>query len=168
MTLLTVNDLVMHFPLAGSRRVVQAVNGVSFTLERGQTLSLVGESGSGKTTIGRCLLGLIEPTAGQIIFGGTSIGSKTSVRSPSMRGRMQLVFQEPAESLDPRMKVGLSLIEPLRIMKMNRFERDRRFQEVSKIVGLNADVFEKVPDELSAGQQQRIGIGRAIITRPDL
>jgi oligopeptide/dipeptide ABC transporter ATP-binding protein len=168
MTLLTVNDLVMHFPLAGSRKVVQAVNGVSFTLEKGQTLSLVGESGSGKTTIGRCLLGLIEPTAGQIVFGGKSIGSKTSIRSPLIRGRMQLVFQEPAESLDPRMKVGLSLIEPLRILRMNRFERDRRIQEVSKIVGLTDDILEKFPGELSAGQQQRIGIGRAIITRPEL
>jgi ABC-type oligopeptide transport system ATPase subunit len=152
MTLLTVNDLVMHFPLAGSRKVVQAVNGVSFTLEKGQTLSLVGESGSGKTTIGRCLLGLIEPTAGQIVFGGKSIGSKTSIRSPLIRGRMQLVFQEPAESLDPRMKVGLSLIEPLRILRMNRFERDRRIQEVSKIVGLTDDILEKFPGELSAGQ----------------
>ena len=96
MTLLTVNDLVMHFPLTGSRKLVQAVNGVSFTLEKGQTLSLVGESGSGKTTIGRCLLGLIQPTAGQIVFAGTRIGSRTSIRSPLLRGRMQLVFQEPA------------------------------------------------------------------------
>lgn len=168
MSLLDVDDLFMRFPLAGSNKVVQAVNGVSFTLERGQTLSLVGESGSGKTTIGRCILGLIEPSDGTVTFAGECMGRNKSIRSPSLRGRMQLVFQEPAESLDPRMRVGDSLFEPLRMMKMTRHDRQRRLMEVARIVGLSEEVLEKFPGELSAGLQQRVGIGRAVMTQPEL
>ncbi len=167
MSLLEVNDLVMRFPLSRSK-AVQAVNGVSFTLEKGQTLSLVGESGSGKTTIGRCLLGLIEPTSGTITFGGELIGRRRSIRSPSLRGRLQFVFQEPAESLDPRIRVGHSLAEPLRILKLNRHDRDKRLAEVAEIIGLSSDDLDKYPGELSAGLQQRVGVGRAIITEPEL
>src|ERR1700712_4479226 len=111
--LLQVNDLEMRFPLVGSRKVVQAVNGVSLTIEKGQTLSLVGESGSGKTTIGRCVLGLLEPSGGEIIFDGQRMGRNRSIRSPGLRGRLQLVFQEPAESLDPRVRVADIIAEPL-------------------------------------------------------
>lgn len=168
MSLLEVNELVMRFPLAGSRKVVQAVNGVSFTLEKGQTLSLVGESGSGKTTIGRCLLGLITPSSGTVTFGGERMGGGRTIRSPSIRGRMQLVFQEPAESLDPRMRVGESIMEPLRMLAMSRADRDRRLAEVARIVGLTDEVLDKLPGELSAGLQQRVGIGRAVITQPEL
>ena len=105
---LTVQNLVHHFPIAGSRSVVQAVNNVSFTVSRGETLSLVGESGSGKTTVGRCILGLINPTAGEISFHGERIGKRHNVRRRNLRGKIQLVFQEPAESLDPRIRIGVS------------------------------------------------------------
>lgn len=168
MSLLNVDDLFMRFPLAGSNKVVQAVNGVSFKLERGQTLSLVGESGSGKTTIGRCILGLIEPSDGAVTFAGERMGRNKSIRAPSIRGRMQLVFQEPAESLDPRMRVGESLSEPLRMMSMTRHDRQRRLMEVARIVGLSEEILDKFPGELSAGLQQRVGIGRAVMTQPEL
>jgi oligopeptide/dipeptide ABC transporter ATP-binding protein len=166
--LLEINDLLVRFPIAGSRKMVQAVNGVSLTLEKGQTLSLVGESGSGKTTIGRCVLGLIEPSGGTISFSGRQIDRRHSVRSSTLRGRLQLVFQEPAESLNPRWRVGDSLAEPLHVLKLNRADRNRRIAEITKRVGLSESVLDKFPGELSAGQQQRIGIGRAIITQPEL
>jgi oligopeptide/dipeptide ABC transporter ATP-binding protein len=168
MSLLEVNDLRMRFPLVGSRKVVQAVNDVSLTLEKGKTLSLVGESGSGKTTIGRCVLGLIQPSSGTVTFAGQQMGKNCSVRSPSLRGRLQLVFQEPAESLDPRIRVGQSIAEPLRVLKMNRADRDKRVLEVTRRVGLSEATLHRFPGELSAGQQQRVGIGRAIVTRPEL
>jgi oligopeptide/dipeptide ABC transporter ATP-binding protein len=166
--LLQVNDLEMRFPLVGSRKVVQAVNGVSLAIEKGQTLSLVGESGSGKTTIGRCVLGLLEPSGGEIIFDGQPMGRRRSIRSPGLRGRLQLVFQEPAESLDPRVRVADIIAEPLRVMKMNRADRERRVLEVANRVGLGAASLGRFPAELSAGQQQRVGIGRAIVTGPEL
>ena len=125
MPLLTVQDLVQTFPVAGSRSLVRAVNGVSFTLSRGETLALVGESGSGKTTIGRCLLGLITPTGGKIVFNGMEMGGRRSVRSPEIRGKLQLVFQEPAESLDPRMRLHEIIDEPLRALGRERVERDK-------------------------------------------
>lgn len=167
MSLLEVKDLVMRFPLSRSK-AVQAVSGVSFSLERGQTLSLVGESGSGKTTIGRCLLGLVEPTSGTITFGGEQIGHRRSIRSPSLRGKLQFVFQEPAESLDPRIRVGYSLAEPLRVLNLNKHDRDRRLAEIAKTIGVSSDVLDKYPGELSAGLQQRIGVGRAIVSDPEL
>lgn len=167
-TLLEVNDMSMAFPLAGTKKVVQAVNGVSFTLNKGETLSLVGESGSGKTTIGRCVLGLIEATGGTVTFGGERIGGGRTIRSQSLRGRLQLVFQEPAESLDPRVRVSHTIAEPLRAQKMNRADRDKRVLEIARRVGLPDAALDLFPSELSAGQQQRVGIGRAIVTRPEL
>lgn len=166
--LLEVSGMSMAFPLAGSPKVVQAVNNVSFTLNKGETLSLVGESGSGKTTIGRCVLGLIEATGGTITFAGERMGRGRTIRSPALRGRLQLVFQEPSESLDPRIRIGATIAEPLRAMKMNRADRDRRVLEVAKRVGLKETMLEAFPAELSGGLQQRVGIGRAIVTRPEL
>ena len=99
---LEVEGLVKHFPIAGQRAVVQAVNGISFSVARGETLSLVGESGSGKTTVGRCVLGLIQRTGGAVRFHGAMIDKRHNIRSRDLRGKLQLVFQEPAESLDPR------------------------------------------------------------------
>ncbi|GAA2891026.1 oligopeptide/dipeptide ABC transporter ATP-binding protein [Aminobacter niigataensis] len=165
--LLEVNDMAMTFPLAGSKKV-QAVNGVSFTLDKGETLSLVGESGSGKTTIGRCVLGLIEATGGTVTFAGERMGGRRTIRSPSLRGRLQLVFQEPAESLDPRVRIGRTIAEPLVGLKLSRADRDKRVFEIIRRVGLSESVLDLFPAELSAGQQQRVGIGRAIVTRPEL
>ena len=166
--LLEVDALVKHFPVEGSRALVQAVNGVSFALGKGETLSLVGESGSGKTTVGRCVLGLIPPTRGSIRFKGRETGRHWNVRSPSLRGKMQLVFQEPGESLDPRMLIFQSVIEPLRLSALTRTARERRVREVIGRVRLPESVLEQYPSELSAGQQQRVAIARALITEPEL
>ncbi|MBT3629297.1 MAG: ABC transporter ATP-binding protein, partial [Rhodospirillaceae bacterium] len=154
--------------IAGSRSVVQAVNNVSFTVARGETLSLVGESGSGKTTVGRCILGLIDPTGGDISFHGEKIGKKHNVRSRGLRGKIQLVFQEPAESLDPRIRIGVTIGEPLRSLGEKREDRNKRVREIARRVGLSEDALYQYPAELSAGQQQRVGIARAIITDPEL
>lgn len=166
--MLDVQSLVKLFPLPGSRKVVQAVNGVSLSIDRGETLSLVGESGSGKTTVGRCILGLIDSTRGEIWFDGKRMGRGRDIRSKDLRGRIQLVFQEPAESLDPRIRVGETLGEPLRYLGMNRADRERRVSDISRLLGLNPRMMEQYPNELSAGLQQRVGIGRAIVTRPEL
>ena len=166
--LLEVQNLVKLFPIIGSRKVVQAVNGVDFTIGRGETLALVGESGSGKTTVGRAVVGLIEATAGDIWFDGKPMGRGRNIRSKDIRGRIQLVFQEPAESLDPRIRVGETLSEPLRYLGLSRAERDARARDVVMRLGLTERVLGQFPMELSAGQQQRVGIGRAIVTRPQL
>jgi oligopeptide/dipeptide ABC transporter ATP-binding protein len=166
--LLQVQNLVKLFPVGGSRKVVQAVNGVGFTINRGETLALVGESGSGKTTVGRCVIGLIEPTAGQIWFDGKPMGRGRNIRSRDLRGRIQLVFQEPAESLDPRVRIGETLGEPLRYLELSRADRERRVRDIVARLGLAERVLDQLPAELSAGQQQRVGIGRAIVTKPEL
>ncbi len=166
--LLEVQDLVMRFPIAGSRKTVQAVNGVDFAIARGETLALVGESGSGKTTIGRCVTGLVRPTAGAVWFDGKPMGRGRDIRSKELRGRIQFVFQEPAESLDPRLRIGETLGEPLRYLGATRADRDRRVRDVARRLGFADSVLEQFPAELSAGQQQRVGIGRAVITGPEL
>jgi oligopeptide/dipeptide ABC transporter ATP-binding protein len=168
MALLEVRELVQHFPVAGSRKVVQAVNGVSFSVEPGETLALVGESGSGKTTIGRCVLGLIRPTAGTIRFKGQPMGGRRTVRSPELRGRMQLVFQEPAESLDPRIRIGETIAEPLAALGVPRPDRDRKVREAARRVGLSNAMLELYSAELSMGLQQRVGIARAMVSNPEL
>jgi oligopeptide/dipeptide ABC transporter ATP-binding protein len=160
--------LVKHFPIAGSRAVVQAVNGISLAIANGETLALVGESGSGKTTVGRCVIGLIEPTAGTIRFRGETIDRHRNIRSGGLRGRVQLVFQEPAESLDPRIAVGETIAEPLRALRLSRADRRTRLAEVARRVGIDASLLDKYPAEISAGLQQRVGIARAMITEPDL
>ena len=166
--LLEVQNLIKLFPISGSRKVVQAVNGVRFCIDRGETLALVGEFGSGKTTVGRCVVGLIEPTAGQIWFDGKLMGRGRNIRSKDVRGRIQLVFQEPAEFLDPRVRIAETLAEPLRYLGVTRPDRERRVREIVGRLGLAERVLEQFPGELSAGQQQRVGIGRAIVTRPEL
>ena len=165
--LLEVDDLVMHFPQDG-RRVVKAVNGVSFQIRPGEALALVGESGSGKTTVGRAIMRLIEPTAGRVSFRGQDSTALPQVRFRPMRARLQMVFQEPFASLNPRMRIGRIVEEPLLLAgeRSARVRRDRCV-EVLRLVGLTADARSRFPHQFSAGEQQRIGIARAIATKPD-
>lgn len=168
-SLLEVRNLVKHFPIKGSNAVVQAVNGVSFEVGAGQTLGLIGESGSGKTTVGRCLLKLIEPTSGDICFGETSIVGLSEDRFRPMRRRIQMVFQDPFRSLNPRMSVRDTLREPLMLHHIGtRSEQDDRVRELIRRVELEPDDLRRYPHQLSGGQQQRVGIARAIATEPDL
>jgi oligopeptide/dipeptide ABC transporter ATP-binding protein len=164
--LLEVVGLHKHFAIPGSRAVVQAVNGISFEIQPGETLGLVGESGSGKTTVGRCILGLLRATEGSIRFQGKDI--TLGNRRSDLRGRIQLVFQEPAECLDPRQRIGRSIEEPLIALEVPKHERRDRVRESVGLVGLSESMLNLYPAELSAGQQQRVGIARAMITRPEL
>jgi oligopeptide/dipeptide ABC transporter ATP-binding protein len=172
--LVEVRNLVKHFPIRGGilqRTVasVQAVDGVSFSIVRGETLGLVGESGCGKTTVGRTLLRLIEPTSGSIIFDGTDI---TRLKSPALkpfRRRMQIIFQDPYASLDPRTPIGDSIGEGLRIHGLGTpAERRARVKGIMDLVGLAPYHARRYPHEFSGGQRQRIGIARALVLRPDL
>jgi oligopeptide/dipeptide ABC transporter ATP-binding protein len=168
MTLVEVQDLVKHFP-AGRDRSVKAVNGVSFAIERGEALALVGESGSGKTTVGRCLLKLLEPTAGAIRFDGHDLRAISGPAFRPIRRRIQMVFQEPYDSLNPRMRIGTIVGEPLQLVTdLPPRQRLERVVEVVGLVGFDKSVLRRYPHQLSAGAQQRIGLARALVTRPDL
>ena len=166
--LLSVSGLVKQFPL-DRHRVVHAVNDVSFDIARGEAMALVGESGSGKTTIGRCILRLIEPTAGRITFDGVDISALPARAFRAMRPRIQMVFQEPYESLNPRMKVGAIVEESLKLAGgLSRGERQERVVEILERVRLGSAALNRYPHQFSGGQQQRIGIARALVTSPDL
>ena len=168
MPLLEVTQLVKHFPIPGSRNVVQAVNGISFTLEPGETLGIVGESGSGKTTVGRSILALTDISSGRITFNGTDLLTARRKNSASLRGQIQIVFQEPADALDPRMRIGACIAEPLTALGVSSKEGSERVVEALDLVGLSRGTLQLYPAELSGGQQQRVGIARAMITRPKL
>ncbi len=166
--LLAVGGLVKHFPM-DRRRSVQAVNDISFEINPGEALALVGESGSGKTTTGRCVLRLIEPTSGTIRFDGVDIVAMEQRALRAIRPRMQMVFQEPFDSLSPRMRIGTIIEEPLKLAgAMAPAERRDRVAEMLRMVRLDADAINRYPHQFSAGQQQRIGIARALITGPRL
>jgi oligopeptide transport system ATP-binding protein len=166
--LLEVQDLVMHFR-QDANRVVKAVNSVSFVISPGEALALVGESGSGKTTVGRSLLRLIEPTGGRVAFLGQDITAMPVSRFRPLRSRLQMVFQEPFASLNPRMRVGRIVEEPLLLAGEGDARRRReRCLEALSLVGLPPSAGTGFPHQFSAGEQQRIGIARAIATRPDL
>ena len=167
--LLEVAGLVKHFPVKGSRALVQAVNGISFTVVRGQTLGLIGESGSGKTTVGRCILKLTEATGGAILFDGKAITDLTQAQFRPLRRRIQMVFQDPLRSLNPRMNVRDTLSEPLMLHGIaSGSENQDRVRELVRRVELEPDDLRRYPHQLSGGQQQRVGIARAIATSPDL
>jgi len=167
--LVKVRGLVKHFPVEGSDDVVRAVDGVSFTIMRGETLGLVGESGCGKSTVGRCLLRLIEPTAGQVEFAGRDVLALGKNEMRQLRREMQIVFQDPYASLNPRMKVGDIIGEPLVIHKIGtKIERRDRVRTLLQRVGLNPDYSKRYPHEFSGGQRQRIGVARTLALNPQL
>jgi len=172
--ILRVRDLRKHYvarrhALGRAPEVVRAVDGVSFDLLRGETLGLVGESGCGKTTLSRMLLGLIEPTGGQIHFEGRDVLAASRAALRTMRGRMQLVFQDPTGSLNPRMRVGAIVAEPLVVHRLgDRNQRRERVVEVLQRVGLTSMDLDRYPHEFSGGQRQRIGIARALAPNPKL
>jgi len=171
-SLLVVRDLKKYFPvkrgvLARVVAQVKAVDGISFAISRGETLGLVGESGSGKTTVGRCILRLIEPTSGSIEFQGNDILQFGTSDMRRMRRNMQIVFQDPYASLNPRMTVGTIVEEPLIIHGgMNGSARKARVAELLEKVGLSPDYRKRYPHEFSGGQRQRIGVARALATNP--
>jgi oligopeptide/dipeptide ABC transporter ATP-binding protein len=170
--LIEVKDLVKYFPVRGGllQRVqgwVQAVDGVSFAIREGEALGLVGESGCGKTTVGRCLLRLIEPTSGQVWFQGHDLTQMTLQEVKPLRREMQLIFQDPFSSLDPRSKIADSIGEGLYVHGVrDAHERRVRVREVMRLVGLSEDHMRRYPHEFSGGQRQRIGIARVLILRP--
>ena len=167
--LVNVRHLVKHFPLEGSDDVVRAVDDVSFEILRGETLGLVGESGCGKSTVGRCLLRLIEPTAGEIDFDGRNVRTLNRGDLRELRREMQIVFQDPYASLNPRMRVGDIVGEPLVIHNIGtKNDRYERVGELLRRVGLDPDYRKRYPHEFSGGQRQRIGVARTLALNPKL
>jgi oligopeptide transport system ATP-binding protein len=172
--LITVRGLAVHFPvlsgLVRRRQVgtVHAVDGVDFTIRRGETLGLVGESGCGKSTLGRAILQLVRPTAGQVHFDGTELTGLRDEALRPLRRRMQMVFQDPYSSLNPRMSVGETVTEPMRVhgLASGRDSREKA-AELFRLVGLAPDMLDRFPHEFSGGQRQRIGIARALAAEPD-
>jgi peptide/nickel transport system ATP-binding protein/oligopeptide transport system ATP-binding protein len=170
--LLEVTGLTKHFSVRSTRGLrsvsstVHAVSDISFHIDSGETLGLVGESGSGKTTAGRCVLRLIEPTAGSVRFQGVELVGMSRNDLRDMRRKMQIVFQDPQASLDPRLTVGSAISEPLRIQRIAG-NHDKRVAELLELVGLAPDHARRFPHEFSGGQRQRIGVARALALNPE-
>ena len=171
--MLEVTDLVKNFSVKSLegvkavRTTVQAVSGVSFSVEGGQTLGLVGESGSGKSTVGRCLLRLIEPTSGSVKFRGQELTTLDPKSMRALRRELQIVFQDPYASLDPRMTIGSVITEPFKIHKI-KGDHKEKVAELLHLVGLSPDHARRFPHEFSGGQRQRIGVARALALEPSL
>ena len=173
-TLVDVRDLKMHFPLTQGivlQRVVgyvRAVDGVTFSIERGQTMGLVGESGSGKTTIGRTIVRLYKPTAGQVLFGDQDLAKLDGEPLRQMRRRVQMVFQDPFASLNPRYTIGSLISEPMQVYHVgNTKEIRERTTELLRVVGLRPEYIDRYPHEFSGGQRQRIAVARALAINPE-
>ncbi len=173
-TLVDVRDLKMHFPLTQGilfQRVIgyiRAVDGVTFSIERGQTMGLVGESGSGKTTIGRTIVRLYKPTAGQIMFGDEDLASMGGEELRRARQRVQMIFQDPFASLNPRYTIGSLIAEPMHIYKVASGAEIRdRTTELLSVVGLRPEYIDRYPHEFSGGQRQRIAVARALSINPE-
>jgi oligopeptide transport system ATP-binding protein len=173
--LLEVRGLQMHFPVTEgiviNRKVgeVKAVDGIDFTVGRGETLGLVGESGCGKTTTGRCILRLEKPTAGEILYDGVDIAKMERKDLLALRRRIQVIFQDPYSSLNPRMKVGEIIAEPIRVHGIERdaARRNTRVRELLSVCGLDPKFADRYPHEMSGGQRQRVGIARALALEPE-
>jgi oligopeptide/dipeptide ABC transporter ATP-binding protein len=171
-SLVRVRDLTKTFEVKATKGIrsvklpVQAVSQVSFDIAAGETFGLVGESGSGKTTVGRCLLRLIEPTAGSVEFKGVDIANLSRSQMRPVRRQMQIVFQDPQASLDPRLTVGSAIAEPLKIQKVDGDHR-AKVAELLELVGLSPDHAGRFPHEFSGGQRQRVGIARALALDPE-
>lgn len=173
-TLLDVRDLKMHFPVTRGlilqRTVgyVHAVDGVSFSIPRGMTLGLVGESGSGKTTIGRTIVRLYKPTAGQILFDDQDLSRLEGEPLRQMRRRVQMIFQDPYASLNPRFTIGSLIAEPMHIYQTGSHQEIRdRTAELLRVVGLRPEYIDRYPHEFSGGQRQRVAVARALAINPD-
>jgi oligopeptide/dipeptide ABC transporter ATP-binding protein len=165
---LRAKDLRKHFPVAGGRNLV-AVDGVSLDLHAGETLALVGESGSGKSTTARCVVRLIEPTSGDVLLNGRSVMPFGSAELAKTYREIQMVFQDPNASLNPRMTVRQVLHEPLRLhLKMEPARREKRARDLVEMVGLTVAHLDRYPHEISGGQRQRVGIARAIAVEPNV
>src|SRR6201984_583601 len=173
--LLEVKGLRKHFPVTEGVIVhrtigeVKAVDGIDFTLRRGETLGLVGESGCGKTTTGRCILLLERPTAGEIIYDGVDLAGLKHKALRALRRRIQVIFQDPYSSLNPRMKVGDIIGEPIMVhgIEPDATRRPERVRELLTVCGLNARFADRYPHEMSGGQRQRVGIARALALNPE-
>ena len=173
-TLVDIRDLKMHFPLTQGivlQRVVgyvRAVDGISFSIERGQTLGLVGESGSGKTTIGRTVVRLYKPTAGQILFDNKDLAELQGEQLRQLRQRVQMIFQDPFASLNPRFTIGSLIAEPMHIYHVgSKGEIRERTEELLRVVGLRSEYIDRYPHEFSGGQRQRIAVARALSINPE-
>jgi oligopeptide transport system ATP-binding protein len=178
--LIAIRDLKVHFNLGGGtawdklvggspvKRVVKAVDGVTIDIYPGETLGLVGESGCGKSTLGRALLRLTEPTSGHVLFRGNDLAHLSQREMREQRRHLQMIFQDPYASLNPRMTVGQIISEPIETFRLARGqEKDRLVQELMETVGLNKRFIKRYPHEFSGGQRQRIGIARALAVNPD-
>jgi len=176
LTLLTVEDVKVHFPIRVSGAILpkykplRAVDGVSFTLKEGETLGVVGESGCGKSTLARAVIRLLPKTAGTVLWCGRNLGDANESELRRLRKEFQIVFQDPLASLDPRMKIGESIAEPLRSLEpgLSRREVNARVREIMEKVGLDPNWINRYPHEFSGGQNQRVGVARAMILKPKL
>ncbi len=167
--LVQVKNLVKHFPVEGSNDVVRAVDDVSFEILAGETLGLVGESGCGKSTVGRCLLRLHEPTSGEVLFEGQNLVGLPNKEMQKLRREMQIIFQDPYASLNPRLSIQSIVSEPLKIHNIgNKTEQKDRVADLLQKVGLDPNYMRRYPHEFSGGQRQRIGIARALALNPKL
>ncbi|MDR7238079.1 ABC transporter ATP-binding protein [Neobacillus drentensis] len=171
--LLEVKGLTKYFPIKGgllskTKGWVKSLDNVSFTIKKGESLGVVGESGCGKSTLGRTLLRLLEPTKGEVYYQGENVFALDKGEVRKIRRKMQMIFQDPYSSLNPRMKIGTILEEPLRLFNLgSEDERKKRIDDLMKIVGLDSDYLNRFPHELSGGQRQRIGIARALLLNPE-
>lgn len=166
--LLKAEGLEKNFYVQGG--TVSAIAGVDLEVKRGETLALVGESGCGKSTLGRLLLRLIEPTAGKVEFDGADLGQMNKKELRNIRKRMQIIFQDPFSSLDPRMTIGQIIEEPMKIHKLygSSQEREEKVRELMKRIGIRPEYYNRYPHQFSGGQRQRIGIARALALNPEL